>query len=79
MRSSVYSDLFDFINLVRTILLYAILCPDTLFPESDKQIESYEKGFKPDNHVIGETPEKLIDEYPGLTYRLQLHIHEYRR
>jgi hypothetical protein len=45
--------------LFTTIILYAILCPDRLFPESDKQIKAYEKGFKTDDHVIGETPEEL--------------------
>lgn len=51
--------------------------PLVLSPEPHKEIESYEKGFKPYDHVIGETPEELINKHPGTADCLKFHIHEY--
>ena len=50
-----------------------------LFSESHEEIKSDKKWFEPDDHIVGEAPEELIDEEPCPTYCLKFHIHKYSR
>ena len=65
------------INLpVKTICFSPGLGYNRLFPKPNEHIKPDKKGFKPDDHVVGKFPEKLVKEETRLADRLQSSLDE---